>query len=38
VQSGGVTLIGLDVNGDGVADAVIKLAGLYALNAGDFVL
>ena len=38
VQSAGATLIGLDVDGDGVADAVIKLAGLYTLNAGDFVL
>ena len=38
VQSGGVTLVALDVNGDAVADAVIKLNGLFDLNAGDFVL
>lgn len=38
VQSGGVTLIEMDVNGDGQADAVIRLNGLYALTAGDFLL
>ncbi len=38
VQSGGVTLIEMDVNGDGQADAVIRLMGLYTLTAADFVL
>lgn len=38
VQSGGVTLIEMDVNGDGLADAVIRLNGLYTLTAGDFLL
>ncbi|MBI1172197.1 hypothetical protein GC209_12410 [bacterium] len=38
VHSGGMTLISLDVNGDAVADAVIKLVGVYDLTAGDFVL
>jgi len=32
------TYIRLDVNGDGVADAAIRLNGEYVLNAGDFLL
>ncbi|MGV8987394.1 MAG: calcium-binding protein [Cypionkella sp.] len=38
VQSGGSTWVAMDVNGDGLADAVIQLSGLYDLTAGDFVL
>lgn len=37
-QSGGNTFVELDVNGDSVADAMIRLNGLYTLNASDFVL
>jgi hypothetical protein len=34
-QVGGDTFIEGDVNGDGVADLVIKLTGLYNLTASD---
>ncbi len=37
-QSGGQTFIEMDVNGDGVADSMIRLSGLIALRASDFVL
>lgn len=36
--SGNATLIEGDVNGDGVADFQIKLAGMYTLTGGDFLL
>ncbi len=38
VQAGGATLIEMDVTGDGLADAVIRLSGLYTLTAGNFLL
>ena len=38
VQSGAATLAEMDVNGDAVADAVIRLSGLLSLTAGDFIL
>ena len=38
LQSAGSTFIEMDVNGDGVADSIIRLAGLITLNASDFVL
>ena len=38
LQSGGNTFLQLDVNGDSLADATIRLNGLIALNAGDLVL
>ncbi len=38
VQSGGDTFVEMDANGDSVADSVIRLNGLYTLNASDFVL
>ena len=38
IQVAGNTFIEMDVNGDGVADSVIRLNGLYTMNAGDFVL
>lgn len=37
-QSGGNTFAETDVNGDSLADSIIRLSGLIALNAGDFVL
>ena len=36
VQSGALTLVEMDVNGDGLADAVIRLNALLSLTAGDF--
>lgn len=36
--SGGMTLVEMDVNGDGRADAAIRLAGAIHLTAGDFML
>jgi Ca2+-binding RTX toxin-like protein len=38
VQSGGNTYVELEVSGDNVADAMIKLTGLFTLNANDFTL
>lgn len=38
VQSLGNTFVEMDVNGDSVADSVIRLNGLFILNAADFVL
>ena len=38
LQSGGNTFLQLDVNGDSLADATIRLNGLITLNAGDLVL
>lgn len=37
-QSGGNTFVEGDVNGDGVADFIIRIDGLHALSATDFVL
>ncbi len=37
-HSGGNTLVTGDVNGDGVADLVIQVAGLVSLTSGDFLL
>jgi serralysin len=36
-QQGGDTFIEGDVNGDGVADLVIRLTGLYTLSADDII-
>lgn len=38
VQTGGNTYAQMDVNGDSVADAMIRLTGLLTLNANDFLL
>ncbi len=38
IHASGATLIGMDVNGDGLADAVIRLSGLLDLSAAYFVL
>ena len=38
VVSGSTTLVSGDVNGDGVADFLIRVDGVHALAAGDFVL
>ena len=35
---GSDTLVLMDVNGDGLADAAIRLSGLHALTVGDFLL
>ncbi|NBZ88779.1 calcium-binding protein [Stagnihabitans tardus] len=35
---GGDTLLLMDVNGDGLADAAIRLSGIHALTAADFLL
>jgi len=37
-QSGGNTFVELDANGDSVADAMIRLNGLYLLNVNNFAL
>jgi hypothetical protein len=37
-HSGGNTLVTGDVNGDGVADLVVHVAGLVSLTSGDFLL
>ena len=37
-QTASKTLVQADTDGDGVADFVIALDGLFALNAGDFIL
>lgn len=37
-QTGGDTIVQLEVNGDGVADSEIQLSGLQSLDAGDFIL
>jgi len=37
-QSGDITLITGDTNGDGVADFMIRLNGVHTLGAGDFIL
>jgi Ca2+-binding RTX toxin-like protein len=37
-QSGDITLITGDTNGDGVADFMIRLNGVHTLIAGDFIL
>jgi len=34
----GDTLVEADINGDGIADLVIRMTGEHALTAGDFVL
>lgn len=34
----GATVVAMDVNGDGVADGLIRVSGVLALSAGDFVL
>ena len=38
LQSSGSTFVEMDVNGDGIADSIIRLTGLLTLNAADFVL
>jgi Ca2+-binding RTX toxin-like protein len=38
VQAGGNTFVEYDRNGDGVADGVIRLNGLFTLTLGDFAL
>lgn len=38
VVSGGQTLVSGDVNGDGVADFLIRIDGVHTLGAGDFIL
>ncbi len=37
-QGTSFTLVQMDVNGDGITDAMIRLSGVLALTAGDFVL
>lgn len=38
LQSVGAKFVAMDVNGDGVADSMIRLSGLLTLTAADFVL
>lgn len=38
VQTAGATVVEMDTNGDGQADAAIRLGGLLTLTAADFVL
>jgi hypothetical protein len=37
-QSGGNTIVQLDVNGDATAEMVIVLTGIHSLSASDFLL
>lgn len=37
-QSGGNTYVQMDANGDGLADAMVRINGLLTLNASDFIL
>ncbi len=37
-EDGDDTLFGGDVNGDGVADFLIRIDGVHTLGAGDFIL